>query len=304
MKNIYHNNAMACLQLYLNTLSEHVDRVSHVLENRGAIAITWQPLVEENIYEPPLNTTPLWQQVKVSAIFAEETSLSEVLEHLHQTFDEDVILESRYERLNDKAWEQCWINDFKPMRFGKKLWICPSTSDPPLKNAVNVRLDPGLAFGTGTHPSTALCLEWLACEILEDKTMIDYGCGSGILAVAAIKLGAKQVSAIDHDPQAVTACAMNAERNEITDEKLKVYFPANFRYQEPVDIVIANILAQPLVDLAPYFRSLLKPNADCVLAGILNEQMDSVRKAYCANGFEIIKINSQQEWVSLVGRAL
>ena len=190
------------------------------------------------------------------------------------------------------------------MCFGKNLWICPSAYEPPFKNAVNVRLDPGLAFGTGTHPSTVLCLEWLASQSLQHKTIIDYGCGSGILALAAIKLGAKQAIAIDHDPQALIACTMNAEHNEITTEKLTIHLPVDFQCQEPVDIVLSNILAQPLIDLAAYFRSLVKPNAYCVLAGILNEQMNSVQQAYCASGFKIIKINYQQEWVSLIGRAL
>ena len=190
------------------------------------------------------------------------------------------------------------------MCFGKRIWICPSAYEPPITTAVNIRLDPGLAFGTGTHPSTALCLEWLDGHPLQEKTLIDYGCGSGILAIAALKCGAKQVTAIDHDPQALTATLMNAEQNDIPPKRLRIVLSKDIQLQEPIDILLANILAQPLIDLACYFRSLVKTGGYCVLAGILNEQADSVRQAYNAAGFKIIDIHQQKEWVSLVGSAM
>ncbi|WP_216095005.1 50S ribosomal protein L11 methyltransferase [Candidatus Rickettsiella isopodorum] len=295
---------MACLQLHLNTQREHTERLSEFLENASALSITWQALDEQSVYEPPLDSTPLWQQVKISAVFPEHTSLSALMDALHQEFNEKIILASHSEILADQAWERLWLNDFKPMRFGKKIWICPSAYEPPVKTAVNIRLDPGLAFGTGTHPSTALCLEWLDSQRLQNKTVIDYGCGSGILAIAAVKCGAKQVIAVDHDPQALAATTMNAEKNEISAEKLKIFLPIDFQSQEPVDIFLANILAQPLIDLATYFRSLVKSGAYCILAGILNEQIEPVQQAYRVAGFKIMTIHHQQEWVSLVGSAV
>lgn len=302
---------MTCLQLHINTLREHTDTLSDFLENAAALSITWQPMHEQNlhsnaqsIYEPPLESTPLWEHVKISAVFAEHTSVSTLMDALYQTFDEKIILATHSEILADQAWERQWLQDFKPMCFGKKLWICPSAYEPPLKTAVNIRLDPGLAFGTGTHPSTALCLEWLDDHALQEKTVIDYGCGSGILAIAALKCGAKHVTAIDHDPQALAATRMNADQNAIPPEKLKIFLPSDFQLLAPVDILLANILAQPLIDLATYFRSLIKPAAYCVLAGILNEQIDAVQQVYNDAGFKIIDIRHQQEWASLVGRAV
>lgn len=299
---------MRYLQLHLNTLREHTELLSEFLEKADALSVTWQELYEQNassspqsIYEPPLDSTPLWEQVKISALFAEQTSLPEVMDALYQNFDEKIILASQSEIVADKVWERVWLQDFKPMCFGEKIWVCPSAYEPPVNNAVNIRLDPGLAFGTGTHPSTALCLEWLDGQLLQEKTVIDYGCGSGILAIAALKCGAKQVTAIDHDPQALTATRMNAEKNAIPTEKLKIVLPTDIQLPEPVDILLANILVRPLIDLANYFNSLVKADGYCVLAGILHEQTDHVRQAYNAAGFKIIEIRHKSEWVSLVG---
>ena len=294
---------MRYLQLHLNTLREHTEVLSNFLEDAEALSVTWQALDEQNLYEPLPDSTPLWEQVKISAIFAEHTVLSTLMDALNRAFDEKIIFANQSEIVEDQAWERVWLQDFKPMCFGKKLWVCPSAYEPPVKTAVNIRLDPGLAFGTGTHPSTALCLEWLDAQFLQEKTVIDYGCGSGILGIAAVKCGAKQVIAIDHDPQALAATRMNTE-NDILTEKLKTILPMDFQLQEQVDILLANILAQPLIDLATYFRSLIKTEGYCVLAGILNEQIDAVRQTYSAAGFKIIDIRYQQEWASLVGSAM
>jgi ribosomal protein L11 methyltransferase len=295
---------MRYLQLHLNTLREHTEVLSNFLEDAEALSVTWQGLDEQSLYEPLPDSTPLWEQVKISAIFAESTVLSTVMDALSRTFDEKIIFANQSEIVEDQAWERVWLQDFKPMRFGKKLWVYPSVYEPPVKTAVNIRLDPGLAFGTGTHPSTALCLEWLDAHLLQEKTVIDYGCGSGILGIAAEKCGAKHVIAIDHDPQALAATRMNAEQNDIPTEKLTIVLPTDLELQEPVDILLANILAQPLIDLATYFRSLIKTDGYCVLAGILNEQIDVVRQIYSAAGFKIIDIRYQQEWASLVGSAM
>ncbi len=244
---------MPSLQLHLDTTREHSEQLSEFLENADALSITWRSLDDQNLYEPPLGSTPLWPNIKISAVFAANTSLPALIDALYQKFGEKIILTTHSEILADQTWERLWLNDFKPMCFGEKLWVCPSAYEPPVKSAVNIRLDPGLAFGTGTHPSTALCLEWLDSHFLEEKTVIDYGCGSGILAIAALKCGAKQVMAVDHDPQALTATRMNAEQNDIPTEKLKIFLPTDFQWQEPVDILLANILAQPLIAFGNLF---------------------------------------------------
>ena len=185
------------------------------------------------------------------------------------------------------------------MRFGKNLWVCPTAYQPPDQTAVNIILDPGLAFGTGTHPSTALCLEWLDANPIQEKTIIDYGCGSGILSIASLKLGAKKVIAVDHDPQALEASRMNAEQNQLLDCVLAKEFCLN----EQVDILLANILAQPLMDLAVYFKRLIKPAGQCVLAGILKDQVDLVQGVYSQAGFKISDISYKQDWACLVGNS-
>lgn len=297
---------MTILQLHLNTTHEHSERLSEFLENTvNALSITWQALDEQSLYEPPLDTRPLWKNVKISAVFDKHTSVSALMNALHQEFDEKVILASHSEILADQVWERLWLQEFKPMRFGKNLWVCPSAYEPPVKSAINIHLDPGLAFGTGTHPSTALCLEWLDDAYpLQGKTVIDYGCGSGILAIAALKCSANYVTAIDHDPQALAATRMNAEKNDISAEELRISLPTDFQLQEPVDILLANILAQPLIGLASYFRSLIKTNGCCAVAGILNEQVDVVQEAYDAAGFKVMTIRHQGELAICVGSAV
>lgn len=295
---------MSWLQLHLDTTREHSERLSEFLENANALSITWQALDEQSLYEPPLDSTPLWQNVKMSAVFAANTPLPALIDALYQEFGEKIILASQTEALREQVWERIWLEEFKPMRFGKNLWICPTAYQPPVKTAVNIMLDPGLAFGTGTHPSTALCLEWLDAHPLQEKTVIDYGCGSGILAIAAEKCGAKQVTAVDHDPQALEATAMNAKQNNIEPEKLKVFLPTDFHLHEPVDILLANILAQPLMDLAVYFKSLVKSQGYCVLAGILKEQVDALQQVYRLAGFKIIDIRIKHDWACLVASAL
>jgi ribosomal protein L11 methyltransferase len=295
---------MAWLQLHFDTMQAHVERLSDFLEGANAISVTWQARDEQDLFEPPLDSTPLWQNVKISALFASDTSLRPLIEALQAEFDEKTILACRCESLAEQVWERVWLNEFKPMRFGKKLWVCPSAYQAPDQTAVNVILDPGLAFGTGTHPSTALCLEWLEANPIQEKTIIDYGCGSGILSIAGLKLGAKKVIAVDHDPQALEASRRNAQQNLLLEEQLECVLAKDFRLNKPVDILLANILAQPLMDLASCFKRLIKPAGQCVLAGILKDQVDQVQRVYNQAGFSISDIRYQQDWVCLVGNSV
>lgn len=296
---------MSWLQLHLHTQCEHTERLSDFLENADALSVTWQPIAqqaEDALYEPDIDSTPLWQQVKVSALFAENIALPPLLDALAKEFGKKIIVACHYEIVNEQAWERIWLNEFKPMRFGKRLWICPTAYQPPDNTAVNISLDPGLAFGTGTHPSTALCLEWLDANVIQDKTVIDYGCGSGILAIAALKLGAKKAIAVDYDPQALTATATNAKQNQLSWQ-LTCVLPSALQGVEPVDILLANILAQPLIELASYFKSIIKPAGQLVLAGILKQQVLAVQQAYSDVGFNITDVLYQQDWACVTGSA-
>jgi ribosomal protein L11 methyltransferase len=192
------------------------------------------------------------------------------------------------------------MEDYKPMRFGRRVWIVPSWCDAPEPDAVNILLDPGLAFGTGTHPTTALCMAWLDGQDIQDKTVLDYGCGSGILGVAAAKLGARRVTAIDIDPQALLATRSNAERNEVS-ETIITGLPRALSADERFDLVVANILAGPLVELAPIICQALRPGGMLALSGILQEQAATVREAYAAY-CDMDDTVIEGDWIRLSGR--
>jgi ribosomal protein L11 methyltransferase len=207
------------------------------------------------------------------------------------------LLQWQIELIQDQAWERAWMEHFQPMQFAGKLWVCPSGQEVDEPGQVCMTLDPGLAFGTGTHPTTALCLEWLAGHDLKDKVMIDYGCGSGILAVAALLLGAQHAHGVDIDPQALTATEYNAEKNQVLD-RISYYLPEQFVI-EPAEIVVANILAKPLIELAEPIAALVKPGGKLILSGILNEQAESVAEAYRAQGLLVAAPVSQEDWCRL-----
>jgi len=230
-------------------------------------------------------------------LFEEDTPIDEILLTLKSASrlsDEDLVVET----IEDQDWERAWMDEFKPMKFGERLWICPSWTSPPDESAVNVRLDPGLAFGSGTHPTTALCLEWLDGEPVSGKTVIDYGCGSGILAIAAALLGAKRIIGVDNDPQAVTATESNRQENGIDAAVLTAHLPGEAH--EPADIVIANILSGPLVELEPILSSLTKPNGKLVLSGLLDEQSQALINAY-ADDFDMEPPVVRDGWARIVG---
>ena len=223
---------------------------------------------------------------------------STVLAQITRRFGQTVIAQSRIDPLADRAWERAWMEHFAPMQFGQRVWICPSWCAPPDPDAVNIFMDPGLAFGTGTHATTALCLQWLDAHPPLEHTVIDYGCGSGILAVAAAMLGARRVIAVDHDPQALLATRENAQRNSVA-ERVETYLPEH----APVlaaDTLIANILANPLRELAAHFARLVKCSGTLTLSGILAEQADDVAAAY-RDTFILYPAVAQQGWVRLDG---
>ncbi len=281
------------------TLSgEDCSAVETTLENLGSLSITLADAADQPFFEPAPGEMPLWDQVKVTALF--ESSIDPFLVHaIMDGLSNIQLIHWRHERLEDEDWERRWMDEFKPIHFGNDLWICPSWLKPPQPNAINLMLDPGLAFGSGTHETTALCLEWLAKHPPGGKTVIDYGCGSGVLAIAALKLGASSAVGIDIDPQAIVASHDNGEKNNINSETWQLELATEHQAQ-PADLVLANILSGPLQELAPALAKLTLSGGHIVLSGILNEQAESVSKTYQA-WFDIDPIVIKGDWCRITG---
>ncbi|WP_285163959.1 50S ribosomal protein L11 methyltransferase [Shewanella goraebulensis] len=290
---------MPWIQLRISTNSDHADALGDLLMEQGSVSITYEDGKDTPIFEPKLGETPLWQDTIVIALFDAGTDLSptvsflETLPYLGKRFKHKI------EQIEDKDWVREWMDSFHPIKFGQRLWICPSWRDIPEPEAVNVILDPGLAFGTGTHATTALCLEWLDGLDLSDKEVIDFGCGSGILAIAALKLGAKTVTGVDIDYQAIDASTANAERNGVAD-KLALYLPENQPENLQADILVANILAGPLRELAPLIAEKVKTGGKLALSGLLEEQAEEISQFY-SQWFIMDEAAHKEDWSRLTG---
>lgn len=294
---------MPWLQIKVVTNPDIAEFYEDLLLEAGCAAVTFEDAKDQPIFEPELGTTPLWGTTVITGLFAAEHDLESTLAFLNEqklSVEGGDTIEFKAEILEDKDWEREWMTHYHPMQFGSHFWVCPSWIEVPDANAVNLMLDPGLAFGTGTHPTTALCLEWLASEPLQNRSVIDYGCGSGILGIAAILLGASAVSGVDIDPQALTATQDNLVRNGLDKERLPVFFPKSFD-SEPVDLVIANILAGPLKELAPTLAELVKSGGQLILSGLLIEQADELISTY-SEWFDMEPPSTKEEWVRLTGR--
>jgi len=283
--------ATTWLQLTLAGQGQDAERLEDALLQAGALAVTLTDGGDQPVLEPEPGTTPLWSYLQVTGLFAGDTDMTQVQAALSQTLGQ--LPEWRLARLAERDWVRAWMDDFQPMRFGERLWVCPRHQTPPLPDAVIVSLDPGLAFGTGTHPTTALCLRWLDCALLTGKNVLDYGCGSGILAIAAAKLGALRVWAVDTDPQALHASAQNAAANAVA-ERIELHLPVALP-AVTVDILLANILAGPLCELAARLAGHVKTGGWLVLSGILAAQVDAVKTAYVP-WFEFQTTWQQDEW--------
>jgi ribosomal protein L11 methyltransferase len=289
---------MSWLQIILSVDASRVDEISDGLFSVGALSVTFADAEDEPLYEPPLNTMPLWQQTRVIGLFDSSVDSSQLLSLLKTLLSP--LPPYEFQILEDQAWTRLWMEDFHPMQFGDRLWICPSWQDPPDSLAINIFLDPGLAFGTGTHKTTALCLEWLdQYGDFSGKTLIDYGCGSGILAIAALKLGAAHVWAVDNDPQALLATLENAKKNEV-ETAISPVLPEDLPKQLKVDGLLANILAGPLINLASTLTAHLNVYAPLVLSGILKEQSSDVITAYKPY-IKMTDIVERDNWMRLVG---
>lgn len=267
---------MAWQQLKVNVESHDAEAVGDLLSENDAQAVTFVDAKDTPMYEPKPGEVLLWPDTQVIGLFDADNDLQSLIGLVRKNFKEEI--EIVLDQLEDKDWEREWMDSFHPMQFGERVWICPSWCDVPEPSAVNILLDPGLAFGTGTHPTTSLCLKWLDAADIKDKTVVDFGCGSGILAIASLKLGAKKVIAIDIDPQALLATKENALRNGV-EKKLEVYLPENQPSLE-ADIVLANILAAPLKELCEVISGYCKFGGNLLMSGILEEQSKSVEAHY------------------------
>lgn len=292
---------MAWIELSLTIHSDQQERIELALEDLGALSVTLLDAEDHPIFEPRPGETPVWPTIKLAALFdvaVDRPGLVHALTDLVPDIAPDQI---DFRDVEDADWVRAWMDTFQPMQFGRRLWIYPWTVEPPQDagDAVVVRLDPGLAFGTGTHPTTALCLEWLDGLALQGRSVLDYGCGSGVLAIAALKLGAAHVIGVDLDPQALEASRDNAERNGVAAH-LELVLPQQF-VTVPQDVLVANILAGPLLELAPLFAAVCKPGAPFAVSGILAGQHDEVLVRY-AEWFDDLVVAQREDWVRISGR--
>jgi len=287
---------MPWLQLRINSSRAQAERIEDLLLEAGAASVTFEDNADEPILEPALGETPLWGLTRVTGLFDAETNTEATDQALEDKLGQS-LPDHRWEQLEDKDWEREWMKHYQPIQCGERLWICPSWLAPPEPECVNLLLDPGLAFGTGTHPTTFLCLQWLDHLALEGKTVTDYGCGSGILAIASLLLGADSTICVDIDPQALNATTDNAQRNGLTADQTPVYLPDQAP-ETPTDVMIANILAGPLVSLAPKLASLTKPGGRLCLSGIIESQAEEVMTSY-QPWFDFDPPAISEQWVRL-----
>ncbi len=290
---------MDWMQLTLKTSKDQADFVSEILSGLESVSVTFCDTQDDAIFEPPVGKTPLWEYVTITALFDLAVDQTHIKQMLGQICN---IHESSFELLKDRVWEDECKKDFHAMQFGQRIWICPSWEDSASlpDDAIVIDMDPGLAFGTGTHQTTDLCLQYLDANMPVGYTVIDYGSGTGILAIAAIKLGAVSVVAVDNDPQAVTATINNINANQCQDQ-ISVIHTQDEGQLDKVDLLIANILANPLVGLCEHFSNLVKQGGEIALSGILKDQLPIVLEAY-GEYFETLEVEKKDEWCRVNGK--
>jgi ribosomal protein L11 methyltransferase len=282
--------------------------VEEALLEAGACSITLVDGGDEPVLEPKPGEIRLWSDTRVRALLqgagaqdagAVARAAIRSVERLSASLGTHVTETARVRGVEDRDWARVWLADWKSMRFGRRLWVCPTAADAPDDpNAVVVRLDPGLAFGTGTHPTTALCLQILESLPLTGRRVVDYGCGSGILGIAALKMGAAHVVAVDLDPQALIATRENAIRNGVSSAIEVEGVPVRLL---PASCVVANILAGPLIELAPTLTAACEPGGDLLLSGLLKTQAYAVKGAY-TSGFDMVQVVGRDDWCCIHAR--
>ncbi len=291
---------MPWLQLTFEAPRDEAQRLSDALEEAGAVSVSLEGADHEPIFETDWNDDrPVWKQARVVALFGQDADIDSALNMTATLLGVATLPPHRTETVADQDWVRVWMDRWQPLHFGGQLWVVPSWLTPPDPDAVNLILDPGMAFGTGTHATTGMCLEWLAAHPPRVLDVIDYGCGSGILAIAALKLGARSALGTDTDPQALVTARENAERNGVA-EQLMLCLPDELPGNAAADIVLANILAPALVALAPTLTRLTRPNGTLILSGLLAHQADEVQAAYRAHF--TLEHQVREDWAMLAGR--
>lgn len=294
---------MSWLQIKTLIHPEQAEALETWLLEAGACAITLTDAEDNPVFEPIRGTTPLWQLTQLTGLYDGAMDIDRLQQALAadwaERFADQPQPQLHVEILEDKDWIREWMDSFHPLQMGTRLWVVPSWRTAPEPEAVNLILDPGLAFGTGTHPTTALCLQWLDGLDLRNKSLLDFGCGSGILGIAGLLLGADQAWGIDIDPQALQASHSNAERNQIDLARFPVYFPEQAP-QVACDVLVANILAGPLIDLAPLLAKQVKNGGLMALSGILAHQAEAVSQAY-QPWFDLDPVQERDGWVRITG---
>jgi ribosomal protein L11 methyltransferase len=282
------------IQLQIEVSRQYSESAEDAMLDAGAVSVTLQDAADQPILEPGVGETPLWDNCILKALFPSSVNTDVISTDLKTSLQSEL----RWELLEEKDWSQEWKQYFQPLQCGDRLWICPSWTDAPDPNGINLLLDPGLAFGTGSHPTTHLCLRWLDQQDLTGKTIIDYGCGSGILGIAALLLGAEKVIAIDNDPQALLASRDNAQRNNIADERLITCLPEAIPTGSTADVMVANILAAPLIELAGNISELTAPDGLLCLSGLLESQIEDVSAPYLVH-FDFDALGIEDQWARL-----
>lgn len=291
---------MAWLELHLRLPNEDYPLVETALEDAGALALTLTDALDNPVLEPAPGETPLWPEMKVQALFPIEQEPMALLIALENVLPDRILRSARMATLDDRDWTRAWMDHYQPMRFGQRLWIYPTTVEPPGDGGLTiVRLDPGLAFGTGTHPTTALCLRWLDGLTWDGETLFDYGCGSGVLAVAALKLGASAAIGLDNDPQALLASRENAARNGV--EAQLALLRADAPLPPPCDRLCANILLNPLIELRDRIAATVKPGGLAAFSGMLAHQGEEFIARY-RELFDDFVVTQQEDWIRVTAR--
>ncbi len=285
-------------QLRIRAGGADLDGLEAACLDLGALAVTLSDAGDEPVLEPRPGETPTWPDTELTALFSEDIAIDDVSTELFRRFKSSPKFAIQTEQLPDRHWEREWLKDFRPEPFGDRLWVCPHGQQAKDPNAIVLSLDPGLAFGTGSHPTTALCLRWLDRHIKGGEQILDFGCGSGVLAIAGLLLGATSADATDIDPQALRASVDNATANKVAD-KLKVYEPSSTPTCQ-YDIVIANILASTLIDFAPQLIDSTRVGGQLVLSGVLKEQADDVMQAF-THAVDFTPAVIEGDWARLQG---
>jgi len=291
---------MSWLQIIININRTSLEVIEQVLLDAGALTVTYTDAADQPILEPGVDQVPVWDELVLTGLFENNGQQEKLVNDLQKLLGSR--FEVKAEILEEQNWTRAWMDHYDAMQFGDRLWVVPLHMEPPEPEAVNLRLDPGLAFGTGTHPTTSLCLKWLDENIDNQQALLDYGCGSGILAIAACMLGVSSADGVDIDPQALTATNNNAAINAVSDQ-ITTWLPEDYQREHDdsqYDIVVANILSGPLAELAPRLAKHCKTGGEIVLSGILREQAQDVIDAYRAY-FEMDEPVFEEDWTLLHG---